>query len=347
MMMMGTAAPRSPRRTESQQRRRPSSQSPTTSHHDGDSLASVLEDISFRDEQEDALSAAMMETIDLSAAAAAVRLTGQGRRPSHDDYITTSPSSVESTRSARPIAVTKPPRRPETHAHSPVGSSYGTSAASVPRDYKHPARSSQQHHVAHPQPHQHAPGGDFCCAVDKSLQDRLSCAPVKERSVSPTRAARAPRKSVSRSGSFRDDDALSPKPVPRPGVSRSSSCRRSIASLDLVDDPFLMGQSAIWPVDGHHGGAGTVAHEPITVLEPQIDGKSNFVTYGIRIGVRCPSSLPNLVHALNRRQTESPLVYRRYSEFESFRTELSRLYPYVIIPPIPEKHGIGKPDPFF
>jgi hypothetical protein len=33
---------------------------------------------------------------------------------------------------------------------------------------------------------------------------------------------------------------------------------------------------------------------------------------------------------------------RRYSEFESFRKSLVRLYPTSLIPPIPEKHSISK-----
>jgi len=32
---------------------------------------------------------------------------------------------------------------------------------------------------------------------------------------------------------------------------------------------------------------------------------------------------------------------RRYSEFASFREALVRLYPTLIIPPIPEKHTVG------
>lgn len=32
---------------------------------------------------------------------------------------------------------------------------------------------------------------------------------------------------------------------------------------------------------------------------------------------------------------------RRYSEFESMRKILKRLYPHVVVPPIPEKHSLG------
>lgn len=33
---------------------------------------------------------------------------------------------------------------------------------------------------------------------------------------------------------------------------------------------------------------------------------------------------------------------RRYSEFESFRKSLVKLYPTALVPPIPEKHSICK-----
>lgn len=33
---------------------------------------------------------------------------------------------------------------------------------------------------------------------------------------------------------------------------------------------------------------------------------------------------------------------RRYSEFESFRKALTLLHPALIVPPIPEKHSLGK-----
>lgn len=35
-------------------------------------------------------------------------------------------------------------------------------------------------------------------------------------------------------------------------------------------------------------------------------------------------------------------VKRRYSEFESLRKSLVRLYPVLLIPPIPEKHTLCK-----
>lgn len=39
---------------------------------------------------------------------------------------------------------------------------------------------------------------------------------------------------------------------------------------------------------------------------------------------------------------QSQQVARRYSEFESLRHVLGRLYPTLIIPPIPSKHSIGE-----
>ncbi|KAI8575809.1 hypothetical protein K450DRAFT_260007 [Umbelopsis ramanniana AG] len=59
----------------------------------------------------------------------------------------------------------------------------------------------------------------------------------------------------------------------------------------------------------------------ITGAQKQSDGGSNsYVAYNIRVG--------------------DIETRRRYSEFESLRKALIRLYPSVIVPPIPEKHSI-------
>ncbi|GAB5587093.1 Sorting nexin [Umbelopsis nana] len=59
----------------------------------------------------------------------------------------------------------------------------------------------------------------------------------------------------------------------------------------------------------------------ITGAQKQSDGGSNsYVAYNIRVG--------------------DIETRRRYSEFESLRKALMRLYPTVIVPPIPEKHSI-------
>ncbi|KAJ2958959.1 hypothetical protein NQZ79_g5541 [Umbelopsis isabellina] len=59
----------------------------------------------------------------------------------------------------------------------------------------------------------------------------------------------------------------------------------------------------------------------ITGAQKQSDGGSNsYVAYNIRVG--------------------DIETRRRYSEFESLRKSLIRLYPTVIVPPIPEKHSI-------
>lgn len=46
-------------------------------------------------------------------------------------------------------------------------------------------------------------------------------------------------------------------------------------------------------------------------------------------------------HPLNPRSTQNHEARHRYSEFESLRTHLVKLYPTLIIPPIPSKNTIG------
>ncbi|CAO3678848.1 unnamed protein product [Umbelopsis vinacea] len=67
----------------------------------------------------------------------------------------------------------------------------------------------------------------------------------------------------------------------------------------------------------------------ITGAQKQSDGGSNYVAYNIRVG------LLTLYDQYQDIETR-----RRYSEFESLRKSLMRLYPTVIVPPIPEKHSI-------
>ncbi|KAF8924160.1 Sorting nexin, cytoplasm-to-vacuole targeting pathway/endosomal sorting, partial [Dissophora ornata] len=71
----------------------------------------------------------------------------------------------------------------------------------------------------------------------------------------------------------------------------------------------------------------TLLHQPhtslfVTSATKVADGltASAFVTYTIKIG--------------------DNEVKRRYSEFESLRKVLCRIYPTLIVPPIPEKHSI-------
>jgi hypothetical protein len=61
------------------------------------------------------------------------------------------------------------------------------------------------------------------------------------------------------------------------------------------------------------------------------DGGANFIAYTIEVGVY--SLVPtDLYQGLTLR--------RRYSEFSSLREALVRLFPTLIIPPIPEKHSM-------
>ena len=46
-------------------------------------------------------------------------------------------------------------------------------------------------------------------------------------------------------------------------------------------------------------------------------------------------------HPLSPRSTQNHEARHRYSEFESLRTHLVKLYPTLIIPPIPSKNTIG------
>ncbi|KAI8373172.1 uncharacterized protein BYT42DRAFT_579445 [Radiomyces spectabilis] len=79
-----------------------------------------------------------------------------------------------------------------------------------------------------------------------------------------------------------------------------ATCRCRIEHLLHRDDHYIFITSARQHSGGHTGKA--------------------FVVYQIRIG--------------------GMETYRRYSEFEALRNALTRLYPAIIIPPIPEKHSI-------
>ena len=45
---------------------------------------------------------------------------------------------------------------------------------------------------------------------------------------------------------------------------------------------------------------------------------------------------------LTRATVQNRASYHRYSEFESFRSSMVKLYPTLIIPPIPSKQSIGE-----
>lgn len=81
-------------------------------------------------------------------------------------------------------------------------------------------------------------------------------------------------------------------------------------------------------VDGNHTGHDTSSTQeslpPIEIIEANKnhEGTSRgFITYTIRVG--------------------DVAVRRRYSEFESLRTTLTRMFPTLIVPPIPEKHSFA------
>jgi sorting nexin-4 len=83
----------------------------------------------------------------------------------------------------------------------------------------------------------------------------------------------------------------------------------------------------------------------ITGAQKQSDGGSNYVAYNIRVGVSC-QGFAYQAHFLGSLLTlydqyQDIETRRRYSEFESLRKSLMRLYPTVIVPPIPEKHSIS------
>lgn len=83
----------------------------------------------------------------------------------------------------------------------------------------------------------------------------------------------------------------------------------------------------------------------ITDAQKQSDtpaGKS-YIAYSIRLSVNgksLPCPMPNANSFLKDIETR-----RRYSEFESLRKALCHLHPYLIVPPIPEKHSLGKHGP--
>lgn len=69
-----------------------------------------------------------------------------------------------------------------------------------------------------------------------------------------------------------------------------------------------------------------------------MNASSPYIAYGIRTGVRGFEFelVPLIFHSVQNAEAR-----HRYSEFESLRDNLSRLYPTLIIPPIPSKQSIG------
>ena len=65
---------------------------------------------------------------------------------------------------------------------------------------------------------------------------------------------------------------------------------------------------------------------------------ASYITYVIRTGVR---SISHYLFHLVLTVPKSNDARRRYSEFESLRSSLVKLYPTYIIPPIPSKTSIG------
>jgi sorting nexin-41/42 len=79
----------------------------------------------------------------------------------------------------------------------------------------------------------------------------------------------------------------------------------------------------------------------VDALKTTANSSSPYITYVIRAGVR-------LSPVYIRPRKDSIIVVQqgtesrhRYSEFESLRTHLVKLYPTLIIPPIPSKNTIG------
>lgn len=72
----------------------------------------------------------------------------------------------------------------------------------------------------------------------------------------------------------------------------------------------------------------------------QDHASSPYIAYVIKAGVSSFVSSP-LLYSLIRTLLKNATAYRRYSEFESFRNSMTKLYPTLIIPPIPSKQTIG------
>ena len=61
----------------------------------------------------------------------------------------------------------------------------------------------------------------------------------------------------------------------------------------------------------------------------------------VLISLRIPLKLGYYPPATIQLIEQGLTLRRRYSEFASFREALVRLYPTLMIPPIPEKHTVG------
>lgn len=80
----------------------------------------------------------------------------------------------------------------------------------------------------------------------------------------------------------------------------------------------------------------------ITGSQKQSDASAGkpYVAYNIRIGVSMAHESAHLT--LIFPVSQSVETRHRYSEFESLCKSFVKLHPTVIVPPIPEKHSIGK-----
>jgi sorting nexin-4 len=75
----------------------------------------------------------------------------------------------------------------------------------------------------------------------------------------------------------------------------------------------------------------------VDALKTSANSSSPYITYVIRTGVsRSSRPLYNVVTS-----SQDAEARHRYSEFESLRESLSKLYPTLIIPPIPSKQTLG------
>ncbi|CAG8721369.1 1641_t:CDS:2, partial [Cetraspora pellucida] len=99
---------------------------------------------------------------------------------------------------------------------------------------------------------------------------------------------------------------------------------QQLISINLNYQPEIKTQFCCQIDRDIHQGDFTIQ---ITSAQKTTDNNgSSFITYTIKAG--------------------DQEVRRRYSEFESLRKSLMRLYPTLIVPPIPEKHSIGDPSSY-
>jgi hypothetical protein len=70
-----------------------------------------------------------------------------------------------------------------------------------------------------------------------------------------------------------------------------------------------------------------------------VNSSSPYITYIIKAGVSF--SFSSLTNQLINHHPQNAHAHHRYSEFESLRSSLVKLYPTIIIPPIPSKNTLG------